>query len=407
MWFFYVIINLSYVRGENMYTFLHLIDGYLNYQRGKAAGFWGLMGFVLVIILALNGVQIIRFSEFIGFNDFLYNIEVFREGDLFFIATWRFVLFIIGILLFIVIAITIFMLLFMLLAHSGPIMLILIGLLLCIVTPFVLVLLTPIFLYEFVRDIYFRLKDPEGYKEEKRLQKNSGKIEQLRFGLYYHEKEKNRKKIQKKLGNNAQEALNITTEHEDHDTLISSSEAYKHINRLPINGDYHFIVGVTYDREFYMILPGPINAYHLGRIEPGEVYCEKLDIKTKISTDMKVKEWNVDISIDNSDLYVSDIPKIPFSNFELFLDLYKVLDFQRAFEQYGKYSGIYDQKYVMKTQKGHFFARTELLNTLYTTETNDDYTKILEQIENHTLPNESEVRNILESQEQLEEEQQR
>ncbi|WP_163537249.1 hypothetical protein [Gracilibacillus sp. YIM 98692] len=368
-----------------MNTFLHLIDGYLNYQRGKAAGFWGLIGFILVIVVALNGVQVFRFFEFIGVIDFLYNIGVFREGDYFYVSGARLALFILMLLGLFLAGTIIFGFLLMIAPVISPVLLFLIVIL---AAPLALLIAIPAIIVEWVGDMYLKFTDPAAYKEKKRLQINKPVIESMRYGLFHKEQKKSRRK---------KNMLNVSnhTKSDKVDNKISYEEAYQRVNRLPTIGDENFVVGVGYDRKIYMILPGPIDAYQFGWTEPGEVRCEEIDVRIKYNKDKLEKDWDINLDNNNPDKYFFEVQKKHFNEFEFFLDLNNINAFKNKFLSYVRNNTFFKDNYVKKTQKIHFSSKNHLLEILYNAKDDDEYNNALEDLNKHTLPNEDIVKMLM------------
>ncbi|WP_430788383.1 hypothetical protein VBD025_00825 [Virgibacillus flavescens] len=345
-----------------MNTLLHFADSALQYSRGKQTGLWGLMGIAIAILSVATWDDFIQPTfEFLGIVSLFDNLGlVVKDAPglttfkiLIAILAFYFAIIVIG-LVIAGIYITLFTISenpfgkFMLKAS-----------LYLIFSPFVL-------LYKLCQligwciDASERRKDPVAYEERKRIEKNYEVIEYM-----------------KNEGN-----------------VISYEEAFNRLNRLPSKGDHFFLVGITHERDIYMLLPRVLDTIGFDK---GEVFCEKVKINLKKQYINKeiIKEIEPKIIVDNiyNDSY--KIPRIDFTNFVHLIDPSPIKELNSAFSGYGNSSLYLD--YVQYIQNQFFNRKDKLLEELVNEQTNEQYNNTLKEIQPYHASNEDIVRMIWEA----------
>ncbi|WP_222860158.1 hypothetical protein [Gracilibacillus massiliensis] len=366
---------------------MHFIDGILNYQRGKTTGIYGLVGFVLVLVIAFNFEFVWNFLGTLGIIDMFYKIDVFREGDLFYVAAGRFLLFVLGLLLICVVGILLFMVLFFVVSYASPFLL---GVIIIVFFPVAFLLILMYGAYEYCVDAYKKYKDPQGYVEEKRKNKRLKDINKLRFGLDYYKEEKERKKYLRKKGEEAYEVWHIDEYRKRNDTLISMEQAYQNIRKLPSTEDSNFVLGVSYDREFYILLPSPIDVFNNSKLKNGEVYCELIKLNMKYNSKIKLNEWDISIPTQSNNKFQT----IRLDEIEMFFDVNKSPLFKSAFKKYASNPDHYG-RFAEESYKSHFLSKSILKERLKKAKDEEEYKETQNQLENHFLPNEDRINAIL------------
>ena len=166
-------------------TFLHLVDGYLNYNRGKAVGVWGIIGVGLALFLTFNVEYLMYIVEFLGIREWLTSLGVFRDGEALYIDGFRLFIFFISFLLIVLVGVLIFlvgMVLFGILAPIAPYIVIPLAI---ILLPVAGILALPVLAINKLIDLYLMLTQPIYYAEKKRLRKNKKIINMLIHGFEY------------------------------------------------------------------------------------------------------------------------------------------------------------------------------------------------------------------------------
>jgi len=269
----------------------------LAYNRGKETGIAGLVGIAVAIACVALWDYIRPVLEFLGVINLLDKLGLIYHGEpgmTWYRLFWGFLsMYAIGVIIFLALLVVvvlfsafiqtkfsnwlqyIFVLTFFGVFLFLP--------LLIITVPFAIVL-------GIIEAISF-IKNPSKYKnewkEKKRLKNKDielqltsevGISEQAKLNPLYD----SNLEINRKLLADAKGETFVPTPKENpnykEDNEITFEEAFRRLNRLPIHGDYRFIIGVTYDRKFYMLLPKPLNLEYPRR----DVFCaQEMNVQRK------------------------------------------------------------------------------------------------------------------------------
>lgn len=350
-----------------MNTLLHFADAALQYFRGKHTGIWGLIGLFVAFMAVAFWDLIQPIFEFLGVVKFLEKLGLIYEGAPE-ITFYKIFLALIALYIFIVIGGII------LLGVFAILMIVFQGkfgekLLLAIIDLVFLPIIGIFNLFELISNLIHRIVDPKGYAERKRISKNYGVIETLK---YDHAKDGD-------------------------DNLLTIEQAKDYLNQLPIIGESKdaFLIGITYDRDLYILFPKPINLNSFSKA--GEYVGEPVNMKLQVNRDRTksiisdVPKHEYEISFDVLDKG----PKYDLSEFEYIViprhqDVKEFLESFSNSELYRMYTGF--------TQNDFFYYKRNLLKELNQAELgSEQYEELFKKLEDYVVRNERKVRMYRES----------
>src|SRR5690606_29364632 len=372
-----------------MNTVLHFADAALQYYRGKQTGLWGLFGIALAIVIAAVWDYIVPVFDAIGMMSLLNKMGLIYEGSPG-MTTYRiFVAFILLYICMIIVGLALLAVfsIVMMVSQSKIGQGLLIGAFFLVFFPFV-ALYGIVRLLAFVNDKKEQKQDPEAYAERKRLEKNKQVIDYLITAGVEEEKNKvlrQREKECEKLWekfqyDKADEMMNVPLEVKK-DNIISFEEAKNRLNRLPTIGDYFFLLGVTYERDIYLLVPRP--QYPPYRHD--KFVGEKSILIGGIKYQTKEREFFIDIDkstfdreyeypkidkINYFDHTRHTFKEIPFNEFELFIDPARC-GFDRDFRAYLQYAHF--QYYVENELDLYFLQKRNLKNKINNAQTKEEF----------------------------------
>lgn len=259
-----------------MSPFFELLSMKLHYDKGRELGLAGLVGIIVAIACVALWGYIRPVLEFLGVMSLLNNLGLIYPEE----AGMTWFRLVGGFLALYVIAIIIFLILLLMVVLFSAF----VQSKFCkwlektIVITFFLVMLSPLFIITLpfyilgciIEWVTF-LKNPTKYKEERKEKKrlNKKKMElQLTRELGISEQSKLNPNYDETKELVARAKADIRGEtykptpkenpnYKEHNE-ITFEEAFQRLNRLPTHGDYRFLIGVTYDRKFYILLPKPL-----------------------------------------------------------------------------------------------------------------------------------------------------
>ncbi|MDC3424265.1 DMT family transporter [Aquibacillus sp. 3ASR75-11] len=233
-----------------MNTLLHLADSALQYHRGKQTGLWGLMGIVIAFLVVAFWDLIQPVFEMLGIVSLLDRMGLIYE-DAPAMTAYRILIAFLALYLILIIVgavlLAVYAAIFAISQNKTAHKILKISLYL-IFSP-VLIVIGLGRLYLHMKDKKWKKEDPHGYAEVKRLEKNRDVIEIMKY-----------------------EGCE-----EGKSNILDHKEAYQRLNRLPTEGDHFFLIGVTYDREIYMLFPRPLDIKT--SMYSGYILAEKVRVK--------------------------------------------------------------------------------------------------------------------------------
>jgi hypothetical protein len=352
---------------------LNIADMALQYHRGKQVGLWGLVGIALVIITAAAWDVISPIFDAIGIVSLLDRWGLIYEGAPEITAFKIIVAFIALCIAFSMIG-TILLILFALLMAFSQTKIgkyFLTAGLVLILFPLLLISVLVIILFSIPYFIYSLFTKNESYNK---------KIEEL--------------EEESRLNRNKRE-INLIFEAGAKE--ITFEETLKRLNRIPTEGDSLFLLGISYERDIYMLLPKPYTGSDY--LERKDVFfCEKLNIKLKYNTEFKkyvIEEINVDFNESNRETTLHGAPILPYSQFEQFIDPYGCKPIERCFENYRRNAPY--KKFVSLWQNYYFNRKKRLLEDMEKAQYIEEFEKIAEELKHFNANNEDIVRLIWEA----------
>ncbi|RFB11456.1 hypothetical protein DZB84_20530 [Bacillus sp. HNG] len=394
-----------------MNTLLHFADATMQYYRGKQTGLWGLVGIALAIVIATAWDYILPIFEASGIVSLLNKTGLIYEGSPSMTAFRIFVAFILFYICLIIVG-------FVLLAVFSIVMMVSqskIGQGLLIIA-FFLIFFPFVALYGIVRLLAFmgdkkeQKQNPEAYAERKRLKKNKKVIDYLITAGVEEEKikilrqrEKECEKLYEKFQyDKAKEIMNAPLGVKE-DNIISFEDAKNRLNRLPTMGDYFFLLGVTYERDIYLLVPRPQLPY-----QNDKFIGEKWLLKGEINYQSKEREFYLDLNnspfdrdreypkvdkINYFDHTKHTFKEIPFDEFELFIDPARC-GFDRDFRAYLQFAHF--QYYVEHELDLYFLQKRNLKNKINNAQTKEEFDSLVNEIKLFNIGNEDVVSRIWE-----------
>lgn len=263
-----------------MNTLLELFLVKSAYDKGKETGLPGFIGIIVAVIVSIGCIMfwdyIKPILEFLGVINFLDSLGLIYHGDPG--LTWLRIIG--GILSFYIIAIVIFLILMLFLAILVSFIstklwkklsfLLVMAFFWTLVTP-IYILFSPLFLIVGIIELFSFIKNPKKYKKEfaerKRLKKKKIELELTNLvGINDQPIENPDYDLTKELVNmtlaeNNGELFTPTQKENPNyreNNEITFENASDFLNGLP-EQDQKFLIGVTYDRRFFILLPRPLN----------------------------------------------------------------------------------------------------------------------------------------------------
>ncbi|MGN7299096.1 hypothetical protein [Ferdinandcohnia sp. SAFN-114] len=389
-----------------MNTVLHFADAALQYYRGKQTGLWGLVGIALVIIIATAWDYILPVFDALGIVALLDKMGLIYEGSPGMTAFRIFVAFILLYICLIIVGLALLAVFAVVMmvsqSKAGK------GLL---IASFFLVFFPFVALYGIVRLLAFMVdkkeqkQDPEAYTERKRLEKNKQVIDYLITAGVEEEKrkvlrerEKEIDKLRERFAYDKIEEINNQPIEVKENNIISFDDARNRLNRLPTMGDYFFLLGVTYERDIYLLVPRPQlpnqNDKFIG---------EKWLLKGEINYQSKEREFYIDVEnspfdreceypkMDKDYLFSNTrhtFKEIPFEEFELFIDPARC-GLDRDFRAYLQYAHF--QYYVENELDLYFLQKRNLKNKINNAQTKEEFDSLVDEIKKFNIGNEDVV----------------
>ncbi|PGT80571.1 hypothetical protein [Bacillus sp. AFS040349] len=387
-----------------MNTVLHLADSALQYYRGKQTGLWGLVGIALALVVFRFWDSIAPIFEFLGIVSLMDKLGLIHESSGVLTAYrifWAFIAFYFLLVIVGLILLGIVSLLAIISQNQVGKVLFKIAVYLMLFPIFTIASLNSLYLYS--KDKKEQKRDPELYAERQRLAKNHEVIEIIRLSGV--EEERKRKQDERDIDDWEltfdKKGFPIFTppEVDVEDNEISFEDAFNRLNRLPTKKDYFFLIGVTHERDIYMLFPRPFKANGVGH--EGKVFCEKLDIKKfderfdkpvsifNVPKEMIVKNADRTNTRNLNELYCKD-----WSEFELLFDPNRSKDLLKKFESYTTNSiyGIYVD-YILDE---YFNRKNFIIEELKKEMNKERFDSLLAEVQTYDAGNEDVVKIIWE-----------
>jgi hypothetical protein len=378
-----------------MNTFLDLVSMKLHYDKGKETGLAGIVGIIVVLAcIALWGYirPVLEFLGVMSLLDKLGLIHPEEAGMTWFRLFGGFLsLYVIAIIIFLFLLFLVF--LFSAISNSkvgkwlGNILAITVFHV--VISPLYIIAIPLIIIVGIIEFVSY-IKNPTKYKEERKEKKrlNTNKMElQLTRELGISDQPKLNPNYNQTKEYVAQAKAEIRGEtyiptpkenpnYKEHNE-ITFEEAFQRLNRLPMHGDNRFLIGVTYDRKFYILLPKPLNLEYPRR----DVFRAQ---EIVVNHRMKPHEKGQKLSAGEFELVVPD-PSVRY-NFEN-IDYYKIehyFDIGDAPIYVRQFKNLILNEpyrmYVDDIQFEYFAKKGHLINDLMDTEQNDNYDKNLNEL---------------------------
>ncbi|MFC0273731.1 hypothetical protein ACFFIX_20300 [Metabacillus herbersteinensis] len=393
-----------------MNTILHFADAALQYSRGKQTGLWGLIGIVLAILTIKFWDNLQPIFEFLGIVALLDKLGLIHETAP---EMTFFHIFVASVGLYILLVIV------------GLVLLgIVVGLLAfsqneigqkVILASLYLIFLPFIAFYGLCKLILFaqekqeEKRDPEAYTEKKRLEKNKNVLDYLiHAGV---EKERIRLEYRRELELDqlsskdweAYKQLRDEPIYHKEDNSLSYTEAYNRLNRLPTTGDSFFLLGVSFDREIFILLPRPVTPLDNSN---KCFYGEKMDIKGKVNQILINNKWTFEFQLeikkgysiselDSRSSYTNILEDLPHKTFEHFLDPRLIEELKETIETYHT-SSLYST-FVEHIQDQYFNQKERLKRLITDADTAEKFDRYVQEISDYNAGNEGVVYHIWEN----------
>lgn len=405
-----------------MNKLLHVADMYLSYKRGKQTGLWGLFGILLTLVLVASWKYIAPLFEKIGLVALYDRLGLIREGAPALTAVYIIVFSALAIyvLLFVIfIGLLLFMLVVNFLDNLGSkaekkvsldttmiaIQIILFPILLVIILFYTLIHLPSMFL-QAIRDVKEMRRNPKGYrakqKEANRLFKNHALIDYLQYKCV------NLNKREKEFFDE------VDRTSPEGPVVLSVEQAAQRLNRLPIKGDHFFLIGISYDRDIYLLAPRPHTPYTTST--PNTFIGEKWNLYgvhslrydyfgNKKNTPSYGIVWEL-TQFERECEY----PKLPnwaefdpekhkmneydMNIFEIILDPREHYDIMSELKEYLKY--CHYQHYIEEQQDLYFRNKQRILEKMDNAKDREEFMAYAEELKHFTASNEDVVKMIWE-----------
>jgi len=402
-----------------MNSLLHLADAALQYYRGKQTGFWGLVGIFLALLIGASWDYIYPLFEKIGLVQFLKNIGLIHDNApylsaLYIIIAGTLLCFAIAISLIIVMGIGLGLVALLETKKGNYIILAII----CVICSPLLLIYGIVKVSRWMNEKIQQKKDPEGYAERKRLEKNKDVIDYLIHVGVEEEKERIKKEREKRyyeaLISPILDTPDIDLEEEIvvRDNKLTVEEAYHRLNRLPTEGDYFFLIGVSYERDLYLIIPRPVRPGVLRT--PNTFVGEKwfLKVKTEVLNEKPPYQTRLVIDTKNSHFdrdtdwplfYQStwfnpsyhNLNEYSIDMFEFFIDPKRCKEIMQVCKGYLHY---YHYRYFVECeQKSYFLRKRKLEELISNAKSEEEFNQYVEEIKQFNASNEDVVKLIWEN----------
>ncbi|MBU8908099.1 hypothetical protein [Desertibacillus haloalkaliphilus] len=252
-----------------MNTLLELYNMKLQYDRGKANGLAGLVAIILFVLFLYYFDHIYPLLDILGIINIFHSLGLVYEGSVAMtlfriVGGWIALSIIVGLLG--IVLIPLFLLFSVTIEFWGKL--------------FLTTLMVPVYalyIIPWTIEAFQFIANPKKFKEHKRSQK---RIKELRY-------------IQ-----------GVGKE-------VPKDEAVERLNRLPMNGDHFFMVGVMYDRNFVILLPCPNRKGELLKVQNLTIKANSIGkiIKLEIPFPNRVQNvWKRDIEfvydVNDSDTFM-------------------------------------------------------------------------------------------------------
>ncbi|WP_209124402.1 hypothetical protein [Alkalihalobacillus sp. BA299] len=375
-----------------MNTFLELVSMKLAYDRGKETGLAGIVGIIVVLACIALWGYIRPVFEFFGVMNLLDSLGLIHPEEAG--MTWFRLLG--GFLAFYVIGIIIFLSLLFLVFLFSAISSSKFGKWLekTFALTFFIVLISPLFVIAIplfilvgIIECVSYIKNPTEYKEKRKEKKrlNTKKIElQLtsELGIKEQPKQTPTYDLTKELVAQAQadirgETYTPTPKEKPNykeDNKITFEEAFQRLNRLPMHGDYRFLIGVTYDRKFYILLPKPLNlAYPRKDVFRAQEIIVNHQLK-QLEKGQKITQGEYELVIPN---VRSNFENLDYYKIEHYFDIGDAPVYVKQFKNI-RLNEPY-RMYVNDIQFEYFAKKESLINSLMDPNQKDTYDKNLKE----------------------------
>lgn len=392
-----------------MNSLLELYSMKLSYDRGKETGLAGLIGIIVVIASIALWDYIRPVFEFWGIMNLLDDLGLIYHGEpgmtWFRLVGGFLALYVIVTIIFLCLLFMVF--LFSVITNSkfGKWLEKIIGwtFFLALLSPLVIITIPFLILGGIIECVSF-IKNPTKYKEERKEKKrlNKNKIElQLTRELGISEQPKLNPDYDETKEYVAQAKAEIrggtyiptpkeNPNYKEHNE-ITFDEAFQRLNRLPMHGDFRFLIGVTYDRKFYILLPKPLNLMY----ERKDIFCSQ---EIKVEHKMKPHEKGQKFSEPEYEL-IADVLYMPYRidnvdyyKFEHFFEIGNAPVYIQQFRNF-RLSEQY-RMYVNDIQFEYFAKKGHLINSLMDINQKDTYDKNLKELNELIVGNDEVVRLI-------------
>lgn len=368
-----------------MNTLLELYTAKLAYEKGKETGLAGLVGIIVIVAIVALWQYIEPVLEFIGLMGLLDNLGLIYHGEpgitWFRIFGWCLAAYMVAIVVFLTLMLVVFLLTAIVNTKIGKWLgtNLALAFFLILLSPLLLVLI-PLLLITGVFELISFLSNPSQYKVDKREEKRTKK-NQLELSLTREDGIKEppaltqEERIKEIASQCAAEAKGIPyvpkrKQYKEHNE-IQLQEVIDRNNRLPIVDEAPTLIGVTYDREFYIILPKPSTlSYKYRRADT--FFVRKINVKAKWNTE--IGNYKLSVS-DEDDSYKFDM--FDYEQFEYFFDVEDSSAFLSACRTYSSNKPY--KYYVKEIQSAYYELKEELTNAILDTVLNKEQKYLYEQ----------------------------
>ncbi len=363
-----------------MHTILSLVSAKLHYEGGKSTGLAGLLGLGVALLIAFNWSIVKSILDFVGVTALADKLGLIHPeaGYLTFIRIIGGILgaYLIVIVFTLIVCALLWFVCTVLNSRLGD----LLGkamewLVIALVVSFFAIICSPVlipgYIFIGITHIIRFIKNPKQYKaeekEKRRLNKNAVELELTRTTgikeLTEEQLDTNRmgKLLNEDLIEKGLDPFPITVQKESNEITIDKT--INRLNRLPMPGDYKFIVAVTYDREFFALAPCP---RYINNIDNSIYFWGvKIYVDAKTNTQTHENELIVDFDLKAFDMIEADI-------FEHYFDVSDSKEYNQTFrsirindpykdfvkktyERYFSHVNYLKQDMEEKSQKGEYY----------------------------------------------------
>jgi hypothetical protein len=178
---------------------------------------------------------------------------------------------------------------------------------------------------------------------------------------------------------------------------LTINQALIRLNRLPTKGDDLFLIGITEEKEYYVLLPKPM---HLGlsSLQSGELVGVKYNLERFWRMEHETKKM-----LEPDDLVIKkakdilEFESIPSASLAK-IYYTKQQDFIREFRSYNKNTVYLD--YITHIQKVYFEEKESLLNKIRIETNQIQFDELVKKVKSISVPNEEIVKMMMENQTQ-------